>query len=140
MTKPPISCTQVPVGEIPFVSVIVPCRNEEKFIGECLRSLIASSYDHDRLEILVMDGMSTDNTRKIVEGFSTGHPFVRCIENPQRTTPCAFNSGIKAASGEIIMINMIMNAHSVPNTGYISQCVRYLQEYGANNVGGFLTG
>ena len=135
MTNPQISFTPVSVGELPSVSVIVPCRNEEKFIGECLKSLITSSYDHDRLEILVVDGMSKDRTRSIIEEYSTRYPIVRYLENPQCTTPYAFNTGIKAAVGDIVMI---MNAHSICDKEYISLCVRYLEEYGADNVGGIL--
>lgn len=119
----------------PLVSVVVPCRNEEGYIRSCLDSLVANDYIKDRLEILVVDGMSTDHTRTIIEEYTRRYPFIRCLENPHRTTPYAFNTGIKAALGDVIMI---MSAHSVCSTDYISQCVRYLEEYGADNVGGIL--
>ncbi len=51
----------------PFVSVIIPCRNEERFIGQCLDSVTAQDYSKDRMEVLVVDGMSEDGTREIVE-------------------------------------------------------------------------
>ena len=49
------------------VSIIIPCRNEEKFIGECLDSIIANDYPEDKLEILVVDGLSEDRTREIIK-------------------------------------------------------------------------
>lgn len=47
----------------PFVSVIIPCRNEEKFIGKCLDSIITNDYPKEGLEVLVVDGMSEDGMR-----------------------------------------------------------------------------
>ena len=55
---------------LPFVSIIIPCRNEEKFIGKCLDSILAQDYPKDRLEVLVVDGMSEDGTREIVERYT----------------------------------------------------------------------
>ena len=51
----------------PTVSVIIPCRNEEKFIGKCLDSIIEQDYPKDKTEILVVDGVSGDGIRKIIE-------------------------------------------------------------------------
>ena len=52
---------------LPLVSVIIPCYNEEKYIGECFDTLIANDYPKDRLEAFVVDGMSDDATRKIIK-------------------------------------------------------------------------
>jgi len=54
------------MNEKPFISIIIPCRNEEKFIDKCLDSIIAQNYPKDKLEILIIDGMSEDGTRGIV--------------------------------------------------------------------------
>ena len=51
------------------VSIVIPCRNEERYIGRCLDSLLANDYPHDDLEIIVVDGMSTDHTREIVSEY-----------------------------------------------------------------------
>jgi len=56
--------------DLPKVTIIIPCRNEKKFIGKCLDSLIAQDYPKDKLEILVLNGMSTDKTKTVVEGYS----------------------------------------------------------------------
>ena len=55
--------------DLPKVTIIIPCRNEKKFIGKCLDSLIAQDYPKDKLEILIIDGISTDKTREIVEAY-----------------------------------------------------------------------
>ena len=119
----------------PFVSVVIPCRNEEKFIGRCLDSIVANDYPKDRLEILIVNGASTDKTREIVEGYSKKYPFIKLLENPKITTPISMNIGVKNAKGDIIMIT---GAHSTYNPDYISKSVRYLEDYGADNVGGAL--
>ena len=121
------------MSSLPFVSIAIPCRNEEKFIGRCLDSVIANDYPKDELEVLVVDGMSEDRTRKIVEKYSEQYPFIRVLENPKKNTPCALNIGIKHAWGEIIIG---MGAHSTYQNDYISKCVKYLYEYNADNVGG----
>jgi glycosyltransferase involved in cell wall biosynthesis len=54
------------IKETPFISIVIPCRDEEKFIGDCLNSIIANDYQGDHLEALVMDGMSEDKTSEIV--------------------------------------------------------------------------
>lgn len=118
-----------------LVSVVVPCRNEEKYIGKCLDSIIANNYPQERLEVLVVDGMSEDRTREIVEKYTRQHSFIRILENPKKITPAAMNIGIKNSKGEIIIK---MDAHSVYEKDYISKCVKYLEESGADNVGGVL--
>lgn len=123
------------MNNIPKVSVIVPCLNEEKFISGCLDSIIANDYPKDNLEILVVDGMSTDKTREIIKGYNQKYPFLNLLDNPKIITPAAMNVGIKNSNGEIIIK---MDAHCVYGKDYISKCVKYLIESGADNVGGVL--
>ena len=54
------------------VSVVIPCLNEEAFIGECINSVLANDYPRELIEIFIVDGMSTDSTRDIVAGDSNG--------------------------------------------------------------------
>lgn len=117
----------------PLVSVVIPCRNEERFIGACLDSVLATSYPEDRLEVLVVDGMSEDGTRATVGGYVRRHPCVRLLVNPKKITPAALNIGITAARGEIIIR---MDAHSLFPAHYIPACVDYLERTGAEVVGG----
>ena len=62
---------------LPSVTILIPCRNEEAFIGACLDSLILNRYPVDRLDILIVDGVSTDNTRTIVGRFAQSYPHIR---------------------------------------------------------------
>jgi glycosyltransferase involved in cell wall biosynthesis len=119
----------------PFVSVLVACWNEEKYISRCLDSIVASDYPKDRMEILVIDGMSGDATREIVKDYADRHPLIRLVDNPQRYFPAAMNVGIRNARGDVIVIT---SAHSLCDPKYVSTCVRYQQESGAENVGGAL--
>jgi len=121
--------------DLPKVTIIIPCRNEKKFIGKCLDSLIAQDYPKDKLEILVLNGMSTDKTKTVVEGYGRKHPFIKILDNPNKTSPCALNIGIKNSTGELIIH---MGAHSTYQPNYVSKSVNYLIEYGADNVGGIL--
>lgn len=117
----------------PLVSAIVPCSNEERFIANCLDSIVAQDYPKDKLEVFVVDGMSEDGTRKIIKQYTERFPFINLLDNYKRTTSSAFNRGIKAAKGDIIII---MGSHSTYEKDYMSQCVSYLTNGDANNVGG----
>lgn len=117
----------------PFVSIVIPCRNEETFIRNCLDSVIANDYSKERMELFVVDGMSQDSTRDIVKRYARVHPWIVLLDNPKKLTPYALNIGVKQAKGEVIMR---MDAHSVYKHNYISSCIKYSKEYGADNVGG----
>ena len=118
-----------------LVSIIIPCRNEEKFIEKCLDSLVLQDYPKEKLEILVVDGASEDKTREIVKKLIEKCPFVRLLENPKKYTPFGLNVGIRNAKGEVIAR---MDAHAEYEKKYISKCVKYLKEYGVDNVGGIM--
>ena len=117
------------------VSVIVPCRNEERYIARCLDSIVAAEYPRDRLEVLVVDGLSEDRTRAIVADYVTRYPFIRLLDDPARTPPTAVNTGIRAARGEILVR---MDAHGVYPPNYIPGLAAALQQTGADSVGGVL--
>jgi len=117
------------------ISIVIPCRNEEKYIAKCLDSIIAQNYPIENIEILVVDGMSEDKTTQILEEYSKQSLAINILKNPKKITPCAFNLGIKYSKANIIMI---MNAHSTYEKDYISKCVKYLDKYNADNVGGIL--
>jgi glycosyltransferase involved in cell wall biosynthesis len=120
---------------LPVVSVIIPCRNEEEFIGPCLESIVQSSYPQGRTEVLVVDGRSRDMTRSIVEGYARRNPRIRLLDNPRGIIPAAMNVGIRNATGEVIVK---MDAHSTYDRDYIATCVKHLLGFGADGVGGVL--
>ena len=120
---------------VPAVSVIVPCRNEERYIERCLDSILASDYLPERLEVLVVDGQSDDRTRTILDDYASRHPTVRVLDNPKRIQSTALNLGIRAARGEILVR---MDAHVMYPRSYIGDLVAALLETGADNIGGVL--
>lgn len=117
----------------PTVSVVIPCYNEERFIGKVLENL-ANQYSAERYEIIVVDGMSTDRTRASVAEFMRCHPeiAVRLVDNPARNIPTALNLGISEARHEIIVR---MDAHSVPSENYVRRCIEGLRTDGVAVVG-----
>lgn len=119
----------------PFVTVLVPCRCERQHIEACLDSVLASDYPRDRFEVLVVDGMSDDGTREIVEQYAARHPIIRLVDNPKKITPVALNIGIRAARGAIVLR---MDAHVSYPPAYISRLVAALLETDADNVGAVL--
>lgn len=114
------------------VSVIIPCYNEEKYIRKCLESVLNQTYD-DIVEILVVDGKSTDKTKQVATEFSDN---VLVLENKKKIFASACNIGIKNAKGEVIVI---LGCHAFYPSDYVEKCVKYLVEYGADNIGGVIT-
>jgi glycosyltransferase involved in cell wall biosynthesis len=121
--------------DAPFVSVVIPMLNEEKYITQCLDSLVRQDYPQDRYEVLVIDGDSMDASPALVAQMRQQHPVIRLIKNPQRAIPKALNLGLSESRGEIFAR---MDAHSLAPPEYLKQCVKYLLETGADNVGGIL--
>ncbi len=121
------------MSQPPMVSIIMPVYNEERFLRGCMESLLVQDYPSDRLEVLAIDGGSSDQSWAIVEEYSRKSPIFHLLKNPKRVIPVALNIGWKAAEGEIIIR---MDAHTVYDPDYVSACVELLQTSGAANVGG----
>lgn len=115
------------------VSVIIPVRNEERYIKECLESLLCQDYPQDKLEIIFVDGRSDDRTRDIIQEYVAKYPFIRLLDNPKKIVPTAMNIGITNSTGDIIVR---MDAHARYAKDYISKCVEWSEKTGADNVGG----
>jgi glycosyltransferase involved in cell wall biosynthesis len=118
---------------LPYVSVVLACRNEAKWIQRCLDSIAQNDYPADLMEVIVVDGESTDGTRDIVQRISGDRYHVSLIRNMSRHTAAGMNLGIRAARGDVVMK---IDGHSEYPPNYIFRCVRYLREYEAANVGG----
>jgi succinoglycan biosynthesis protein ExoA len=115
--------------QAPTVSVILPTLDEQAFLRDCLDSLRAQDYSNI-VEILVVDGGSTDETRAIATGVSGS---VRVLDNPLTSAAAAMNVGLAAAVGDVIVR---ADAHTLYESDYVSRCVGILLETGADNVGG----
>jgi glycosyltransferase involved in cell wall biosynthesis len=118
------------------VSIVIPCRNEEKYIVDCVRSLLTNGYDPALLEILVVDGKSTDRTAELVEQLNKEYTQVRLLVNEKKVTPNALNIGIHNATGNYILI---ASAHSAFSKGYIATLVEEIEKLeNAVAVGGVM--
>lgn len=118
-----------------LVSVVVPCYNEEKHIGKLLNALIEQTYPLESIEVLIIDGKSSDKTIDVIDQKSQElkQLNIRVIQNPKKNIPAALNLGIKASTGEIIIR---IDAHSIPDPDYIRIAVEDLEKKIAANVGG----
>jgi glycosyltransferase involved in cell wall biosynthesis len=116
-----------------IVSIVIPMRNESEHIRSCLDSLVNQTFSHDKYEIVVVDGKSTDNSRHLVSLYEERTVSVHLLENPSQTTPFGMNLGIQAASGNIVII---AGAHTVYPADFVENCVLWLDRTGADVVGG----
>ena len=116
----------------PFISIVVPIRNEEATIERLARSLLDQDYPHDRYEILMADGGSSDRTRALLAAADPDRR-IRVLENPGRTAPAALNVAISEAKGAIITR---VDGHSYVAPDYLSRITEVMEETGAAVVGG----
>jgi succinoglycan biosynthesis protein ExoA len=100
----PDTAVALPAPEPPFISVIVPVRNEAAFIADTLSQLLRQDYDSRRFEVLVADGGSADGTRDVVAALAAGHPNLRLLDNPRRWSSAGRNAAVRAARGDILLL------------------------------------
>lgn len=116
--------------EIKTVSVVVPCRNEEKYIGKCIEAFLSQTYPKDLYEVLICDGMSTDRTREIVNEYKKENNNVKLIDNKELSAPKGMNLGIKNSKADIIII---FGAHAYADKDFIKNNVEKYGKY--DNLG-----
>ncbi len=140
-TRPPVqptgsNATNAP-SDRPLVSIVLPIRNEADHIDACIGRLLDQDYPRERMEIIVVDGMSDDGTRDRLRALQAAsrHVAIRVIDNPAMIVPTALNLAIQAARGDVIVR---MDGHTTPATDYVSGCVAALTTSGAANVGGVI--
>ena len=86
----------------PLVTVVMPCRNEQDHIADCLRLLLDSDYPPDRLEFMIFDGQSKDRTPEILAECAKEDPRMKVIANSAKIRPVGLDLGLAEATGEII--------------------------------------
>jgi succinoglycan biosynthesis protein ExoA len=118
---------------LPFVSVIMPVRNEAAFIERSVGAVAAQDYPRDRIEILIADGMSRDGTREIISSLQQRHTNVRVIDNPGRIVAAGLNAALRETKGEIIVR---IDGHCEVASDYLRQCVSHLLQTQVEAVGG----
>ena len=124
-------------GVLPFVTVVMPVRNEAGSIASSLAAVLRQDYPSDRLQVIVADGMSDDGTREVVEATvdaaGRGIAAVSVIDNPGRIAATGLNAAISKAKGDVIVR---VDGHCEVQPHHVRTCVRLLAETGADNVGG----
>lgn len=123
------------MSDHPTVSIIIPCYNEQATIRKLLEALRLQTYPLDKMEVVISDGLSTDETLDVIGSFQKQHTdlSVRVVENKARSIPSGVNQAIRESRGEIIVR---LDAHSMPIPEYVERCVAAHQSGKGNNVGG----
>lgn len=116
------------------VSVIVPCRNERRYIEDFCAGVMRQQLPEGwQLQLVVADGQSDDGTREMLERIAAADPRLQWIANPARIVSTGLNAALKTATGEAIVR---MDVHTEYADDYVAQCLAVLAETGADNVGG----
>lgn len=126
--------------ELPYISAIIVCRNEEEYIKLALGSILNQTYPDARYEILIIDGLSDDRTvssaKAAIEDYKSIHgasPEVSFWKNEKRILAAGWNIGIRNAKGDFIFR---IDAHSEVGPDYIMKCVETILTHEAVCVGG----
>lgn len=116
-----------------FITIVMPVRNEERFIADTIGQLLSQDYPTDRFEIIVADGMSDDATRAIVTEIAKNHPQVRLLDNPGRRSSAGRNVGFKNGRGDIFLV---VDGHCyIPDTQLLNNTVACFEKSGADCLG-----
>ena len=115
-------------------AIVIPTLNEELHIAECIDSLIGQTFPFEKMDVMVVDGGSTDDTRKIVGEYQERFRNIRLLDNPGRIQSIAFNIGVKNSAAPYIIR---MDAHAFYKPYYVEGCLKGLKENSKRgNVGG----
>ncbi|MGB8214205.1 MAG: glycosyltransferase family 2 protein [Anaerolineales bacterium] len=119
----------------PFITLILPIRNESAYIMRGLHALIEQDYPAERIETLIVDGMSTDGTREIIREFvAQGTRIsIHLIDNPAGIVPTGLNLALRQAKGDIVIR---VDGHCIIAPDYVRKCVEHIQRDGVDAVGG----
>ena len=111
------------IAIMPFVSVIMPVRNEADFIARSLCAVLSQEWPADKMEVIVADGMSTDRTRQLIQTLMLQHANLKLVDNLGRIAPTGLNAALRAAVGEIIVR---VDGHCEIAPDYVRRCVEHL--------------
>ncbi len=117
----------------PAVSIVLAVRDEARHLPGCLAALARQTYPRERLEVLVVDGGSRDGSVAAARRVDTGGVAVTVLDNPAGVTPAGFNTGIRAARGDVIVI---LGARAEVADDFVAESVAALARTGADAVGG----
>ena len=110
---------------LPFVSLIIPTLNEEEYLEQTILSLLSNDYPSNKFELLIVDGLSKDNTVAITQGLAKKFPNIRLMSNSKIYQSAALNIGIKESKGNFIIR---ADAHAIYDKNYIRSTINILQK------------
>jgi glycosyltransferase involved in cell wall biosynthesis len=114
---------EIGIDSLPMITVIIPMRNEEEYIGRCLESIMEQGYPKKLTEVLVVDGGSSDGSVRIVKELAREHRNIRLLGGEGVNCPAAMNVGIRSSRGEVISK---IDAHGYPASDYLRKGTEYL--------------
>ncbi len=123
------------MGDNPLVTVIMPVRDEAEHIGAALASVLTQDHPADRMEVLVVDGGSTDGTTEQILELAAEDHRVHLLHNPAGIVPVALNLGLERATGSVVVR---VDGHCALPSDYLRRCLLLLDETGADCVGGVI--
>ena len=116
------------------VAVVIPTYNEELYIENCIESVRKQSFPFEKMDVMIVDGRSTDATRAIVQKMSEKWPNVKLLDNPGKIQSIAFNIGVANSTAPYIVR---LDAHAEYNEKYIELCINNLSaNYQVGDAGG----
>lgn len=122
-----------------LLSIIVPSRNEEHYIENCVNSIIKALiiFKESEKEILIIDGNSTDKTVQKIKYLVKKFKFIKILSNKKKTAPAALNIGVKNSSGKYIFR---CDAHAFYPKNYFINCLKVIKSSNKDvmNVGGVI--
>ena len=118
--------------ELPSVTLVVPIRNESRTIDQCLEALVEQTYPRDLLQIIVVDGESTDDSEARVASWTERDERIVLMKNPDRLMAFGLNLGIGASRADMVGV---ISGHSTVEPDYVERSVEALQRTGAWCVG-----
>lgn len=121
------------MSDKPFVSIVIPVRNEVGYMARCLHAISHQDYPSDRIEVLIADGVSDDGTSELLRDWVAEAKNRHVFQNPGKIVPTGLNILIPKAKGEIIVR---VDGHCVISSDYVTNCVRHLEQEGVDGVGG----
>lgn len=118
---------------LPFLTIVMPVRNEARFIRDTLMQLLKQDYPTDRYEILVVDGMSDDSTVSIVTDLAQHYSQIRLMENPSRLSSYGRNVGFRSGRGDYFLV---VDGHCfIPTGSLFRNVVDCFEKSGADCLG-----
>ncbi len=118
-----------------LLSIILPCRNEEKYIKDAIDSVYRTSLPESEFELIIVDGESEDSTVEIVEKYMSKYRNLQLVRNKYQTVPYAMNMGIKKSSGKYIVR---LDAHCIYPEDYFEKLLEWHKKLDADNIGGII--